>query len=79
MEISRTFCIPDITDWWGHQEEMHSMYADFSNVANNIFSIIVYGVGVEARSSLGHGVIGWTQPTTTGETLDQKVVVRHVA
>jgi hypothetical protein len=24
-------------------------------------------------------VIGWTQPTTTGETLDQKVVVRHVA
>jgi hypothetical protein len=55
------------------------MYADFSNVANNIFSIIVYGVGVEARSSLGQGVIGWTQPTTTGETLDQKVVVRHVA
>jgi hypothetical protein len=36
MEISRTFCIPDITDWWRHQEETHSKYADLSNVALHI-------------------------------------------
>jgi len=37
MEISSTFWIPDITDWWRQQEEMHSKYADLSNVACDIF------------------------------------------
>jgi len=58
MEFSSTFWIPDITDWWHQQEEMHSKYADLSNVAHNIFSIIPHGVGVEASFSLARDVIG---------------------
>ena len=53
MEISSTFWIPDITDWWRQQEETHSKYADLSNVAHEIFSIIPHGVGLEASLSLG--------------------------
>jgi len=53
MEISSTFGLPDITDWWRQQEETHSMYADLSNVGRDIFSIILHGVRVEASSSLG--------------------------
>jgi len=59
MEISSTFWFPDITDWWSQQEETHSKYANLSNVACNIFSIIPHGVGVEASFSLGRDVIGW--------------------
>jgi hypothetical protein len=69
MEISCTFWIPDITDWWQQQEETHSKYANLSNVARNIFSIIPHGVGVEASFSLGRDVNGWRQSKTTGETL----------
>ena len=58
---------------------MHSKYADLSNVARNIFFIIHHGVGVEASSSLGREVIGWTQLKTTGETLHKRVVVRQFA
>jgi hypothetical protein len=79
MEISSTFWIPDITDWWRQQEETHSKYADLSNVARDIFSIIPHGVGVEASFSLGRDVIGWRQSKTTGETLREKVVVRQFA
>jgi hypothetical protein len=53
MEISSTFWIPDISDWWRQQEETHSNYADLSNVARDIFSVILHGVGVEANFSLG--------------------------
>jgi hypothetical protein len=53
MEISSSFWIPDITEWWRQQEEMYSKYADLSNVARDIFSIIPHGVGVEASFSLG--------------------------
>jgi hypothetical protein len=79
MEISSTFWIPDITDWWRQQEETHSKYADLSNVARDIFSIIPHGVGVEASFSLGRDVIGWRQSITTGETLREKVIVRQFA
>jgi len=79
MEISSTFWIPDITDWWRQQEETHSKYADLSNVARDIFSIIPHGVWVEASFSLGRDVIGWRQSKTTGETLGEKVVVRQFA
>jgi hypothetical protein len=79
MEISSTFWIPDVTDWWRQQEETHSTYADLSNVARDIFSIIPHGVGVEASISLGRDVIGWRQSKTTGETLREKVVVRQFA
>jgi len=79
MEISSTFWIPDITDWWRQQEETHSKYADISNVARDIFSIIPHGVGVEASFSLGRDVIGWRQSKTTGETLHENVVVRQFA
>jgi len=61
MEISTIFWIPDITDWWCQQGEMHSKYTDLSNVARAIFSIIPHRVGVEASYSLGREVIGWRQ------------------
>jgi len=79
MEISSTFWIPDITNWWRQQEETHSKYADLSIVARDIFSIIPHGVGVEASFSLGRDVIGWMQSKTTGKTLREKVVVRQFA
>jgi len=79
MEFSSTFLIPDITDWWRQQEETHSKYADLSNVARDIFSIIPHGVGVEASFTLGRDVIGYRQSKTTGGTLRKKVVVRQFA
>jgi len=69
MEISRTFSLPDIPNWWPQQEETHSKYADLSNVARNIFSIRPHGVEVEANFSLGRDGIGWGQSKTTGKTL----------
>jgi hypothetical protein len=59
MENISTFWIPDITDWWRQQEETQSKYADLSNVARHIFSVIPHGVEVEASFSLGRDVIGW--------------------
>jgi len=79
MEISSTFWIPDITDWWRQQDETHSKSADLSNVARDIFSIIPHGVGVEASFPLGRDVIGWRQSKTTCKTLREKVVVRQFA
>jgi hypothetical protein len=79
MEISSTFWLPDITDWWRQQEEMHSMSADLSNVAHDMCCIITQGVGLETRFSLGRNVIWWRQSKTTGETLRTKVVVRLFA
>jgi len=79
MEISSTFWILDIAEWWRQQEETHSKYANLSNVARNIVSIIPHGVGVEASFSRGRDVIGWRQSKTTGETLWEKVVVRQYA
>jgi len=79
MEISSTFWLPDITDWWRQQEETHSKYAYLSNVACNIFSIIPHGVGAQACFSLGRDVRGWRQSKTTGETLRETVVVRQFA
>jgi len=61
MDISGTFWIPDITDWWRQQEETHSKYTDLSNVACDILSIISHGVRVEGSISLGRDVIGWRQ------------------
>jgi len=46
MEISSTFWIPDITNWWRQQQDTLSKSADLSNVARDIFSIIPHGVGV---------------------------------
>jgi len=77
MEISSTFWLLDITDWWRQQEETHSKYANLSNVACHIFTIIPHGVRVEASFSLGRDVIGWRQSKTTDETLHKNVVVRQ--
>jgi hypothetical protein len=77
IEISSTFWIPDITDWWQQQQEQHSKYADIFSVACEIFCIIPHGVGVEAGCSLGLVVTGWRQSKTTGETVPEKVVVRQ--
>jgi len=77
MEISSALWIPDITDWWRQQEEMHAKYADLSNVAHEIFSIIPHTDGVESSFSLGRDVIGWRQSKITGDTLRKKVVLRQ--
>jgi len=77
IEISSTFWLPQITNWWRQQEETHSKYADLSNVAHNIFSIIPHSVGVEVSYFLGQDVIGWRQSITTGEMLWGKVVVKQ--
>jgi len=77
MEISSTFRIPDITNWWRQQEEMHSKYTNLSNVARDIFTIIPHGVGVESSISLGRDGIGWRQSKTTGDTIRKKVTVRQ--
>jgi len=61
MEISCTFWLPDITEWWRQLEETHFKYADLSDVARDIFSIIRHGVGVEVGFSLGQDVIGCRQ------------------
>jgi len=79
LEVSGTFWLLDITDWWRQQEETHSMYADLSDMVRDIFSIIPRGVGVEASCSHGRDVIGWRQLKTTRETLHKKVVVRQFA
>jgi len=79
MEISSTFWIPDITDWWPQYGETHCKHAKLSNVARDIFSIIPHGVGVEASCSLGRDDIGWRHSTTTGLTLCEKLVVTHLA
>jgi len=79
MEISSSFWLPDSTKWWRQQEETHSKYANLSNMARDIFSIIPHAVGVEASFSLGRDVIGWRQSITTGETLCEKVIVRQFA
>jgi len=79
MKISSTVRLPDITDWWRQQEETHSKYADLSNVARDIFSIIPHDVGVEASFSPGQDVIMCSQSETTGETLRGKVVVKQFA
>jgi len=79
MEVSSTFWLLDITNWWLQQDETHPKYANLSNVARDIFSIIPHGVGVEATCSLGEDIIGWRKSKTTGETLRKKVVVRQFA
>jgi len=66
-------------DWWFQQEVMHTRYADLSNVARDIFAIILHGVGVEACFSHGWNVVRWRQSTTTSETLREKIVVRQFA
>jgi len=77
MEISSASWSPDITDWWRQQKETHSKYADLSNEACDIISIIPHGVRVEASLSFGQDVIGCRQLKTTCETLHEKGVVRQ--
>jgi hypothetical protein len=79
MEISCTFWILDITDWWCQQEEILAKYTNLANVVGEIFSIILHRVGVVATFSLGRDYIGWRQSKTTGETRRKKVIVRQIA
>jgi hypothetical protein len=44
MEISSTFWIPDITDWWCQQEETHSKYAVLSTYSLLLFIHTVFTV-----------------------------------
>jgi len=78
-EISSTWWLPDITDWWSQQEEMHSKYAGLSDKARNIISIIPHGVRVEATFSIGWGVTGWRQSEATAKMHQEKCVVRQFA
>ena len=77
MEITSTFRFPHIANWWRQQEETHFKYAELSNVACDIPSIIPHGVGVESSFSISRDVIGWRQSKTTGETLCENVIARH--
>ena len=79
MRVCSTFWIPDIAEWWQQQGETHSKYADLSNVACDIFSFKLHGVGVEASLSLGRDIIRCRQSKTTGKTLREKIVVRQYA
>jgi len=79
MEIRSTFWLPDITNWWCRQEATLWKYADLSNVAWDIFSIIPHGVGVEASLSLQWDVIAWRQSKTTGGMLHENFLVRQFA
>jgi hypothetical protein len=77
MVMGNMFWLLDVTDWWRHHDEIHSMYAKLSNVARDIFPIITHCAGVEASFSLGQDVIGWRQSKTTGKTVSIKVVARQ--
>ena len=79
MEISSTFWLPDIADWWHQQEERHSKYTDLSNVVRDVFSIIPHGATLEASVSFGQEVIGWRQSKTKGETSRKEVIVKQFA
>ena len=79
VESSSILWILDITDWWCQQEETHSINTDRSNVAYNIFTVILQDVWVVASWSFGWDVIGWKQWNTTGKTLCQQVIVRQYA
>jgi len=72
MEISSTFWLPSVTDWWCQQEETHSKYADLANIARDILSIISPGVCVEASFSLGRDVIGWRQSKPQSRLFTEK-------
>ena len=78
-ESSSIFWLPDITDWWPQKLEMHSKYANLSNVARNIFSIIPPLDGVEPSVSLLWEVMGWRVSKTTGDSLRMNVVLMQVA
>jgi len=69
MENTCTFSIPDITDWWCQQKDMHSKYANTSNMACDMFSIIPHCVGVEAGFSHVRNIIAWSQSKTTGHAV----------
>ena len=79
MEISSTFWIPDITNWWCQQEETHSKYTDLSNVARDIFSKIPHVIGVVVSFSHCRHAISWRQSKTTGETLCENDVIWQFA
>jgi len=79
MEISWTFWLPDITDWWRERKETYSKYADPSNMGGDKIFIIPHSVGVEPCVSLGQHVIGWRQLQTTGDSLCEIVIGRQLA
>jgi len=78
MQISTTFRLTHIPDWWCQQEEMHFQFAVLTNEACDISSIIPHGVRVEASFFLRWDVISWRLSTTIGETLHKKVFVRQI-
>jgi len=55
------------------------MYADVSNVARDISSIIPHAVRVQASFSLRQDALGWRLSKTTPETLQENVVVKQYA
>jgi hypothetical protein len=79
LKMISSLCMPDITDWWRQQKEMHSLYTDLSNVACNIISVIQDGVQLEASFSLGWDAIVWRQSKPTDVTRWEPVIVRRFA
>ena len=79
MVTGSWFWIPDLTNWWGHQEVTKSKYTNLCNVARDIVTITPHSVGAEANLSLRWDVIGWGQSKTYGGTLRENVVVWQCA
>jgi len=79
MEISSTFSIPDITDWWEQQEERHSKCADGCNVVGERSSIIPDGFGADSGCSLWQDDIDWRQSNNEGKSLCENVIGRQCA
>jgi len=79
MEISSIFWLPHITDWWRQDKEPPFKYADLSNVAPNVFSILPHGIGVECSFSIGRGIVGWRQSETAHVSLCERVFVERFA
>jgi len=79
MVISSTFWLLDITDWWCQWEGTYTKYANLSNVAWDIFSIIAHGIWLVARFFFERNAISWKQWNPTSKTLHENVIVRQFA
>jgi len=79
MPMSSYIWIPDNTNWLHPQDKIYSMFADLSNVAHEIFSIMAYSVRARGLYFIVWYITGWIQSKTRGKTLRKRVVVRQFA
>lgn len=77
ITISYTLWLPDITDWWHQQEKTDSINAALSDMARDIFCIILNGLGVKAIFHLGPDVNGRAESNPTRVMIQENDVVRR--